>query len=183
VSTLTPTLEQVRDRIAPYRDRTSSVGEQNTKAALIEPILRALGWDVEDPEEVWREYRRRSVDNPVDYALMVLRTPRLFVEAKALGDNLDDPKWANQISDYAVVAGVEWVVLTNGDEYRIYNSHAAVPVEERLFRTLRLTDNGTDVAGALDVLSRHCIEDHLIGSLGERSRGSLGQMLPDLKVG
>src|SRR5215207_2255246 len=76
---LTPALEQVRDRIARYRDRSSSIGEQNTKAALIEPILRALGWDIEDPEEVWREYRRRSVDNPVDYALMILRTPRVFV--------------------------------------------------------------------------------------------------------
>jgi hypothetical protein len=183
VTVLAQALEQVRERISRYRGRSSSIGEQNTKAALVEPILRALGWDIEDPEEVWREYRRRSVDNPVDYALMILRTPRLFVEAKSLGENLDDPKRANQIMSYAVVAGVEWVVLTNGDEYRIYNSHAAVPVEEKLFRTIRLTDDRTDTAEALDVLSRHRTEDHLIGSLGERSRGSLGQMLPDLKVG
>jgi hypothetical protein len=162
---LAPALEQVRDRIARYRGRSSSIGEQNTKAALIEPILRALGWDVEDPEEVWREYRRRSVDNPVDYALMILRTPRLFVEAKSLGENLDDPKWANQIMSYAVVAGVEWVVLTNGDEYHIYNSHAAVPVEDKLFRTIRLTDDSTDVAGALDILSKHRTEDDWIGTL------------------
>ena len=162
---LAPALEQIRDRIARYRGRSSSIGEQNTKAALIEPVLRALGWDVEDPEEVWREFRRRTVDNPVDYALMILRTPRLFVEAKSLGENLDDPKWANQIMGYAVVAGVEWVVLTNGDEYRIYNSHATVPVEEKLFRTIRLTDDRTDVAGALDVLSRHRTEEDWIGIL------------------
>jgi hypothetical protein len=162
---LAPELQRVRDRISRYRGRSSSIGEQNTKAALIEPILRALGWDVEDPEEIWREYRRRTVDNPVDYALMILRTPRLFVEAKSLGDNLDDPKWANQIMSYAVVAGVEWVVLTNGDEYRIYNSHAAVPVEEKLFRTIRLTDDRADVAEALDILSKHRTEDNWIGTL------------------
>src|SRR5215207_2707296 len=162
---LTPALEQVRDRISRYRDRTASIGEQNTKAALIEPVLRALGWDVEDPEEVWREFRRRTVDNPVDYALMILRTPRLFVEAKSLGEKLDDPRWANQIMSYAVVAGVEWVVLTNGDEYRIYNSHAAVPVEEKLFRTIRLTYDGSDAAEALEVLSKHRTEEDWIGTL------------------
>ena len=36
------------------------------------------------PEEVDREYRRRSADNPVDYALLLLRTPQLFVEAKGI---------------------------------------------------------------------------------------------------
>jgi hypothetical protein len=165
VVTLREALDQARERISRYGGRSSSIGEQNTKAALIEPILRALGWDIEDPEEVWREYRRRTGDNPVDYALMILRTPRLFVEAKALGENLNDPKWANQIMSYAVVAGVEWVVLTNGDEYRIYNSHAAVPVEEKLFRTICITDDHTDLAEALDVLSKHRTKDDWIGTL------------------
>ena len=70
MSSLDQTLAQVRERVD--RHRGSPIGEQNTKAALIEPILRALGWAVEDPEEVWREYRRRSSDNPVDYALLIL---------------------------------------------------------------------------------------------------------------
>jgi hypothetical protein len=67
------------------------VGESNTKAGLIEPVIAALGWDVLDPDEVHREYRRRSPDNPVDYALLLSRTPRLFIEAKGLGENIDDP--------------------------------------------------------------------------------------------
>ncbi|MDP8923167.1 MAG: type I restriction enzyme HsdR N-terminal domain-containing protein [Chloroflexota bacterium] len=165
MTVLGETLDQIRERLARYGGRSSSIGEQNTKAALIEPILRALGWDVEDPEEVWREYRRRTVDNPVDYALMILRTPRLFVEAKALGENLDDPKWASQIMSYAVVAGVEWVVLTNGDEYRIYNSHAAVPVEEKLFRTIRITDDGSAAAEVLGILSKDRTQEGWIGTL------------------
>lgn len=41
---------------------------------------------------------------------------------------------------YAVSAGVEWVVLTDGNEYRIYNAHAAVPIEQKLFRLVRVTD-------------------------------------------
>jgi hypothetical protein len=51
------------------------------------------------PDEVHREYRRRPADNPVDYALLLSRTPRLFIEAKGLGENIDDPKWANQAAE------------------------------------------------------------------------------------
>src|SRR5689334_9836493 len=119
------TLEQVRARME--RSRGLALNEQNTKASLIEPVLRALGWDTEDFEEVHREYKPKSADKPVDYALFILRTPRLFIEAKALGQDLDDRRWANQIMGYAAVAGVEWIVLTDANEYRIYNSHATVP--------------------------------------------------------
>ena len=57
-------LASVRDRIARYRGQ--GIGEENTKTVLIEPVLRALGWDVEDLDEVRHEYRRKAGDNPVD---------------------------------------------------------------------------------------------------------------------
>jgi len=157
------TLAQVREKILRYRG--SPIGEQNTKAALVEPVLRALGWDVGDPEEVWREYRRKNTDNPVDYALLILRTPRLFIEAKALGGDLDEPRWASQIMGYAVVSGVEWVVLTNGDEYRVYNSHAPVPVEEKLFRTIRISDDQARTVEALELLSKERMKEKWINIL------------------
>jgi predicted type IV restriction endonuclease len=147
-------------RITQYRD--SAIGEQNTKSVLIEPLLRVLGWDVEDYEEVQREYKPKPADNPVDYALLILRAPRLFVEAKALGGNLDDRKWANQIMGYAAVTGVEWVVLTDGNEYRIYNAHAPVPIEEKLFRTVRITDDRDQASEILELLSRAQVQENLI---------------------
>lgn len=149
---LVDVLTGVRERVS--RHRGSRIGEQNTKATLIVPVLRALGWDVENLEEVHLEYRRRPTDKPVDYALLLQRNPSLFVEAKALDESLDDQKWASQIIGYAVVAGVEWVVLTNGDEYRIYNTHALVPVEDKLFRTVRLSEDITEAADALGLLSK-----------------------------
>ena len=153
-------LATVRDRIARYR--TQGIGEQDTKATLIVPILRALGWDTEDLEDVKLEYKRKPSDNPVDYALVLLREPRLFIEAKALGSRLDDPRWANQFLGYAMAAGVEWVALTDGDEYRLYNSHATVPVEEKLFRTIRVADPDTRPADTLGLLSKGQLQDHLI---------------------
>ena len=41
--------------------------------------------------------------------------------------------------------GVRWCLLTNGDEYRIYNSHAAVDVDEKLFRIVQVSESDTKV--------------------------------------
>jgi hypothetical protein len=153
-------LRSVRDRIARYRGQ--SIGEQNTKNVLIEPVLRALGWDVEDLEEVRREFKRKAPDNPVDYVLFLIRTPRLFVEAKALGENLSDDRWAKQIMGYATVAGVEWVVLTDGNEYRIFNSHAPVPVEEKLFRRVVIGADEPGTIETLALLSKGQLQDNQI---------------------
>jgi len=153
----------LRERIA--RHERSAIGEQDTKAALIVPVLRALGWDVEDLEDVKLEYRRRPSDNPVDYALFLLRTPRLFIEAKSLGSHLDDGKWALQILNYATAAGVEWVALTDGNEWRIYNSHATVPVEQKLFRVVRISDAESRAEDTLRLLAKAQMADHLIDDL------------------
>lgn len=154
---LRSTLQSVRGRVQRYEAK--GINEQNTKATLVEPILRCLGWNLEDLDEVQFEYRRKRNSNPVDYALFVLREPKLFVEAKALGKNLGDSRWASQIMGYAAEAGVKWVVLTDGDEYRIYNSHAPVPVESKLFRSVRISEGGEDLERTLGLLSKGRIGD------------------------
>jgi hypothetical protein len=164
VGDLIETLQLSTKWLDRYRDGSRTIGEENTKAGLIEPILEALGWDIHDPDEVCREYRRLSSDKPVDYALLLLRTARLFVEAKGVGANLDDPKWANQIIEYATAAGVEWVALTNGAEWRIYNAHAPVPIEQKLFRKVRIDD--TDEAlRTLPLLSKENAGENRIEAL------------------
>lgn len=163
MTALDRTLVDVRRRI----DRAGSKGlnEQNTRATLVEPVLSALGWDVHDVEEVAREFKLKSRDKPVDYALLVMREPRLFVEAKALGGNLDDRRWANQIMGYAAVAGVEWIVLTNGDEYRLYNAGATVPVEEKLLRTVNISKDVGDAEEILGLISKDQLRTNRIGAL------------------
>jgi len=155
---LAQTLAEVRKRIA--NAGTRGLNEQNTKATLIEPVLRSLGWDTESVDEVAREYRLKSQHKPVDYGLLALRTPRLFVEAKALGENLEDHRWTNQIMGYAGVAGVEWIVLTDGNEYRIYNSHAPVTVEEKLLQTVTITEPSPLVEETLELLSKGRLEEN-----------------------
>lgn len=148
---LAEAVAKVRNRIEQIRERNGSIGEQDTKATLIEPVLAALGWRLEELDDVRREYKVKPQDNPVDYALVVMGRPRLFVEAKPLGTALDR-KSASQVLGYASVTGVWWCLVTNGDEYRLYNSHAPVDVDEKLFRTVRLADPAQE-ALSLDTLS------------------------------
>ena len=81
---LAKVLVKVAANIEKLQQRRSHIGEQDTKTILINPILGALGWDLQSIDDVSQEYRHKPKDNPVDYALFFLRQPCLFVEAKAL---------------------------------------------------------------------------------------------------
>ncbi|GAA0431735.1 hypothetical protein Aca07nite_18590 [Actinoplanes capillaceus] len=157
-------VKQCAERLERFQRNPHRLGEQNTKASLISPIIEALGWDLRDPDEVSHEYRRKGTDNPVDYALLLLHTPRLFIEAKGLGENLDVPRWANQTIAYATAAGVEWVALTDGMQWRIYNAHAPVPIEQKLFRAVRIDDPERAVE-LLSLLSKDNMRDRRIDEL------------------
>ena len=139
-SSLDATIRRLRAKIRDIQNRASTINEQNTKIAFINPLMVALGWDIENLDEVSCEYKKKPQDNPVDYALFLLRTPCLFVEAKSLGSNLSDRKWITQTLSYASVVGVEWCVLTDGNEYKLYNAAALVDAEEKLFRTVSISD-------------------------------------------
>ena len=91
---------------------------------LVEPLLAALGWDTGDLDAVEREYR--VYDNTsLDYALKIDGKPRLFVEAKGIGKNLDDKQFIAQTVNYANNEGVLWCVLTNGLVYRVVQDERA----------------------------------------------------------
>ena len=81
----------------------------------------------------------------------------MLVEAKRFGVKLDGDKWANALMGYvgAAGAGAEWIVLTNGDDYHVYNATAHVSsFVQRLFRTVRLMDPKSPAEETLGWLSR-----------------------------
>ena len=104
----------VRARIEAFRGDLQK-SEALTRYALIDPILRALGWDTADPELVRPEFPTES--GSPDYALLVGGVPLLMVEAKALGKNLGTAKdkgfqycWKNKVSYYVITDGNRWEV-------------------------------------------------------------------------
>jgi predicted type IV restriction endonuclease len=160
------------------------LGEENTKASLISPLLAALGWDVGLPDEVQHEYRHKSQDTPVDYCLRILRIPKLLVEAKGLGEDLADHKWIRQTLGYATMAGAGWCVLTDGDEYRIYNATAAVDADGKLFCHIKLTESREEeTVKVLNLISRSSVEKDVLSSswkthfVDQKVKGALRELV------
>jgi hypothetical protein len=147
-SVLHPTLfaavANVQKRLATHFHNKTSIDESNTIRLFVDPIISALGWDLLDLDEVKSEYRHKPSDNPVDYALLQSGRPVLFIEAKGLNKNLEDRKWISQTINYANTANVEWTVLTNGIEWRVYKTHAPVEANEKLFYTTTLTSQSIE---------------------------------------
>ncbi len=167
VGPLTVAVRQIADRIPRLRAQGGRISEQDTKRILITPAVEALGWDILDIDEVRNEYRHNTADNPVDYALFLNRSPVLFVEAKPLGHGLDDRKWIVQTINYANAAGVDWCVLTNGAEWRIYKVHAQVEADRKLFTAIGIDkpESLDDAVRVLSLLSRDNMRARAIDEL------------------
>ena len=95
------------ERLLTVAEKLEATGgnEANTKALLIEPLLAALDWDTADLDQVEREYKVLD-GTAVDYALKIEGDARLFVEAKAVGKQLDDKAFISQTVNYANSEGV-----------------------------------------------------------------------------
>ncbi len=78
-------IERLRSSISD--DGTSFTNETSTRVSLVDPLLRILGWNPEDPRRVRLEYD--VAGNKIDYALLQEdETPWAGIEAKKLGENL-----------------------------------------------------------------------------------------------
>lgn len=129
-----------------------SGNEANTKALLIEPLLAALGWDPVDLDAVEREVRVYE-GTFLDYALKIGGSPRVYVEAKAVGENLDDKRYIAQAINYANNDGVVWCVLTNGVRWRVYKTNETAPMDQKRLFDVDLSDQ-TESSGEMQRLLR-----------------------------
>jgi predicted transport protein len=161
VAALTTTIAAVLETAERLGSAGAAANEANTKHHLIDPVLRSLGWNLQDFHEVDREFRVYD-GTFLDYALRIDGAPRLFVEAKALGKQLTDKAFIAQTVNYANNEGVTWCVLTNGLVYHVYRSNEPVSMERKLLFEVDLRDGSGgeqlhQVALALTALSRESV--------------------------
>ena len=102
--------------------------EALTRYALIDPLLRELGWDTADPALVVPEYRSGGVS--ADYALLDNGSPAMMVEAKKLGTPLRDAVLAQGIN-YCLMEGTKHFSVTDGQHWEVYETHKPVPIDEK----------------------------------------------------
>lgn len=116
---LLETLEFIRQRIKDHR----ALYEQNEAAVsmqIITPILNALGWNVEDPDEV--QPNVSTEEGRPDYTLIHDGKKRLFVEVKKLSIDVEKIEPMRQLSKYAFGEGIKYGLLTNGSLWVLVRS-------------------------------------------------------------
>jgi predicted transport protein len=158
-------------RVQLDRHRKDGLKEYPTRTIFIDPLLASLGWDVRDPDEV--ELEHPTVDGKsVDYAMKVNRKVVLHLEAKQLGDPLDDVKSITQVVGYAANDGIEWCVLTNGVRYKVYKASERASAPDKLLFEISIDPRDTagltveEVARQFSRLSRESIAKGLLDQLG-----------------
>ncbi len=107
-------LEVIKDKIEKFKKELAE-SEALTRYALVDPVLRALGWDVFDPEQVRPEFPTEQ--GRPDYALLWEGKPLIMVEVKPLHANLGPAKdkgfnycWKNKVRYFAITDGERWEV-------------------------------------------------------------------------
>lgn len=125
-------LEHAKSVIDNHRDYVEK-NETRTRNVLVDPVLKALGWDVATVDDIQVEYGAGKMR--VDYALLGKdKKPVVLVEAKKLNGDL----YANrtQMLTYCTEVGVPHGVLTDGNCWELYDIWQQVPMDDR--RSLQL---------------------------------------------
>jgi len=90
--------------------------EENVKNKITRRLLECLNWNEQKDFDYEFPVRNRSAD----IALKISGKPHVIIETKSLEQELDKHKL--QALSYAQEKGVLWVILTNGNEIRLYKS-------------------------------------------------------------
>ncbi|HQF19601.1 MAG TPA: hypothetical protein PLR53_09495 [Bacteroidales bacterium] len=180
VGNLLETLQHLRNTAQKYQSFLSR-SEASTRIALIDPLIRFLGWDSSNPNMIEFE-KTIPPQSRVDYALKDPQNKiNIIIEAKPLGGNLSDKSIVLNLVMYAFASGVKDIFLTDGVIWEHYTDY--IPGNVGSTRTLNLyEDNLLDSACYLiqkldaanywpneveDTLSSSSIEQEVIGLRNE----------------
>jgi hypothetical protein len=152
------------------KGKKDQFSEADVGSKFILPFLEALGWDIKNIDEV--KEQKRTLTGPVDYSLSLFGKPKLVVEIKRFDEHLDgyrvvrgvQESFPEQAIRYAWHLKLDWVVLSNFEETRLYYSHVR-NAEDGLVFSFRFNEYLDDANfSKLWVLSKESI------SLGELDR-------------
>ena len=111
--------------------------ERRTRQVLIDPLLKALGWDVSDPGAVYLEHNR------MDYALMSSAGPVVVIEAKPLSKPLEKGlprKVITQAITYAIENNILYIIVANGNRWEMYEVLKPGTLEDKKLMVFHLSE-------------------------------------------
>ena len=139
-------IETLQKRIRDHRNDLMA-SEALTRYALVDPLLRELGWDTGDPGQVRPEYLIESSSDTTkkikpgsdttkkfaDYVLFKdgQKDPSVLIEAKSLsmGATSEKGRWphlrdaAIQAVGYCLTVNIRYAAVTDGQRWEIYDTY------------------------------------------------------------
>jgi hypothetical protein len=97
-----------------------SMNENATRQGYIPPLFHALGWNMDNVNEVSPETKVSR--GWVDFSFRIGGIPRYFLETKRASEDLNDPRWVQQAIDYAWTKSVTWALLSDFEGLRVFNA-------------------------------------------------------------
>jgi hypothetical protein len=142
--------------------KARDVGESDTVTIITDMLAEIFGYD--KYSEITSEYQIRGTY--CDLAIKLEGTLQTLIEVKAIGIDLKDAH-VKQAVDYAANQGVDWVLLTNGINWRVYRIVFAKPIDHELVVDIDFCDLNPRAAGDIELLYLWCKEGWQRSALGD----------------
>jgi hypothetical protein len=151
--------------------------EGDTRMLVNRMLTDVLGYD--EFAELTTEYSVKG--EFADYGIRIDRDLVAFVEVKRVATKLG-AKHLRQAEMYAVNEGVEWIILTNGAEWRAYHLTAGLPVEIDLALDVNLVGEETvgTKAEQLFYLTRESLKRHQLDEVWKAKRATSPKSLANV---
>jgi predicted type IV restriction endonuclease len=132
--------------------KTRDVNESDTVIIVTDLLSEAFGFD--KYSEITSEFTIRGTY--CDLATKIDNKVQYLIEVKAIGLELKD-HFVKQAIDYAANQGIDWVILTNGNLWKIYKVGFGKPITQETvceFEFLSLNHKNTDDLDTLYLLTK-----------------------------
>lgn len=154
--------------------------EGDTRHFVTDFLCNALGYD--KYEDLTTEYQVKG--EFADYGVRIDKQLSAFIEVKRVTTKLG-PKHLRQVEVYAINEGVEWGILTNGNDWQVYHLAPASPkqpgvapngplveIDLTLDVSLLGTDSPSQKVNKLFNLSRDAMKRHVMDELWKARRAT-----------
>ena len=155
---LKETIEMVLGRMKKFR----ALYEQNEMAVrdqIMNPILRGLRWNPENPEEV--QPNVSTEEGIPDYSLLKNEKKVLFIEAKKLSVDVEQKEIVSQLAKYCFGEGMKYGVISNGAIWILFRAfQEGTTMAERIVWKVDIeNDDITASIRRLSTISKDSIEN------------------------
>lgn len=151
------TVERIKNALKRFQPiiqsaKARDVNESDTVVIITDILEYIFGYD--KYTEITSEHAIRGTY--CDLAVKIEGNVAFLIEIKAIGLELKE-QHIKQAVDYAANQGVEWVCLTNGDEWRVYKLSFGKPINYEVvvkFNLLELSHKQSDDIEMLALLAK-----------------------------